>query len=224
MVYPISKRTLGLYFRLYVKKVNGIENLPKEGPFIIASNHESHFDSFLLTTFVVSRLNRKVYFLTRFGPRDGNIGLFSKVTLFVTKPLFVNWLGCIPALKKGGTVDACISVLKKRKIIGIFPEGKRNPTKTLLSAKTGVATMALLAKVPVVPVGIINSYKVLPIGAMVPRFKRAVINVGKPICFNQYYDQADDNKVLEKVTDEIMVNISKLCRKKYIKQKIIIHK
>ena len=215
MVYPITKRTLGLYFKLYVKKISGIENLPKKGPFIIASNQESNIDPFLLIPFILSKLNRKIYFLAKFWSRERNVGLLSKVTLFTTKPLLINWLGCIPALKKGGTVDVCVSLLKKGKIIGIFPEGRRNPEKILLMAKTGVARIALLAKVPVIPVGIINSYKILPIGAIVPRFKRAIIKIGKPMYFDKYYSKKDNRKTLEKVTDKIMGEISKLCKKKY---------
>jgi len=219
MVYPISKKTLWLYFRLYVKKVDGIENLPTNEPFILACNQESHIDNFLYAPFVMSKLNKKVYFLTRFWYPKKKIGIISRVTLFTTKPLAVHWLGCIPALKKGGTVDACVSLLKKGNIIGIFPEGKRNHSKTLLEAKTGVARMALLAKVPVVPVGIINSYKILPIGAIVPRFHRAIINIGSPMYFDKYYDRVDNREVLKKVTDEIMIEIGKLCGKKYPKDK-----
>lgn len=218
MVHPISKRTLWLYFRLYVKEVNSIENLPTNGPFIIASNQESNIDPFLLGPFVVSKLNKMVYFLARYWSSERNRGILSRVTLFTTKPLLMRWLGSIPVLKKGGTVEACTHLLKKGKIIGIFPEGKRNHKKTLLTAKTGVARMALLAKVPVVPVGIINSYKVLPIGAIVPRFKRAIINIGKPMHFDKHYGKENDQKVLEKVTDEIMVEIGKLCGKKYPKR------
>lgn len=218
MVYPIIKRTFNLYFRLYVKKINGVDNLPTKCPFIIAANQESNFDPLLLVPFVISKLNRKVYFLARFYSRERDVGILSKVTLFTTKPLLIYWLGCIPALKKGGTVDVCVSLLKKGKIIGIFPEGRRNPEKLLLIAKTGVALIALLAKVPVVPVGIINSYKVLPIGAIVPRFKRAIIKIGKPMYFDKYYGKSDNRKVLEKVTDEIMIKIGKLCGKKYPKR------
>lgn len=71
--------------------------------------------------------------------------------------------------------------------------------------------MALLAKVPVVPVGIVNSSKVLPIGAVIPRFKRVVINIGKPMYFDEYYGKADDRHALEEVTNKIMAEIGKLC-------------
>ncbi|MBW2984698.1 1-acyl-sn-glycerol-3-phosphate acyltransferase [Candidatus Woesearchaeota archaeon] len=214
MVYPILKRTLGVYFGLYLRKANGIENLPKNGPFIIAANHESHFDSFLLGTLVAFNLNKQLFFLTRFKPRRSDKGLFSKVTLFMVRPLFINLFGCVPVLKKGGAVDACKSALRKRKIIGIYPEGKRNQSKTLLAPRTGVAAMALLSKAPVIPAGIVGSYKIFPIGAFLPRFKRAVINVGKPMRFDRYYNKTPNRKTLEKVTHQIMVEIGKLCGKR----------
>ena len=216
MVYPLFKRTLGLYLSLYLKEVKGIEKIPKEGPFIIAANHESHIDPFLLGVIVVLNLNKKLYFLTRFGSREGNTGLFSKVTLFFVRPILVNWFGCIPVLKKGGSVEASVSLLKKGGIIGIYPEGRRNPSNTLLEPKTGVAAIALLSKAPVVPIGIIRSHRILPIGAIFPRFTRATIKIGKPITFDNYYGKEKDRNILKKVTNTVMLEIAKLCGKKYV--------
>lgn len=213
MVYPITKRTIGFYFRLYIKKVNGLENLPEDIPFILASNQESNIDPFLLFP-ILSKINKKIYFITRFT-LSKKYDFLTKFTLFITRPLLVYWLGCLPVLKKGGTIEASISLLKKGKIIGIFPEGKRNKKSTLLNAKTGIARMALSAKVPVIPAGIINSYKILPIGSLVPRFRRAVINIGKPMFFQEYYGLENDKKILRKVTGKIMIEIGKLCGKKY---------
>ena len=224
MVYPILKRTLGIYFGLYLRKINNVGNLPKKGPFIIASNHESHLDSCLLSVLVVFNLDKKLYFLTKFAPMEGDTGLSSKVTLFIVRPLFINLFGCVPVLKKGGAVDACKSALRKGKIIGIYPEGKRNQSKTLLEPRTGVAAMALLSKVPVVPVGIVGSYKIFPIGAILPRFKRAVINVGKPMHFDKYYNKTVNRKTVEKVTHQIMVEVGKLCGKRCPKRSLYFSK
>lgn len=90
MAYHITQRTFGLYSKLYVKEVNGIESLPLNCPSIIASNQESHADPFLLVPFIASKLSKQVYFLARFGSADGNTGFLSKFTLFITRPLFVN--------------------------------------------------------------------------------------------------------------------------------------
>ena len=219
MIYEVFHKIVTFYFRLYLKDVKGEENLPRKGPFIVASNHESHIDSFLLGTVLVSKRNKQLLFLTRFKPRKKNKGFFSKFTLFIARPLFINLFGCVPVIKKGGAVDACKKVLRKNKLIGIYPEGKRNPKKTLLEPRTGVAAMALLSKVPVVPIGILGSYKIYPIGAFLPRFRRALIKVGKPMSFEKYYGKAANRKTLEKVTDQIMVQIAKLCKKRYVRKK-----
>ena len=85
MVYPITKRTIGIYFRLYVKSITGLGNLPRDRPFIIAANQSSNADAFLLLPYVVSSLDKKVYSLTRFGSEDHVDGVFSRLTLFMTK-------------------------------------------------------------------------------------------------------------------------------------------
>ena len=216
MVYSISKRALGFYCQLYVKKVEGLENLPMDKPFIMACNQESHIDAFLTTPIVLDKINKKIYHITRFGWGENKVGFLSKLSLFITKPILTRWTGCMPTLKKGGMTDSCIKLLRRGAIIGIFPEGKRNPSKTLLKAKTGAARIALAAKVPVIPIGIKHSHKILPIGAIVPRFKRAVINIGKPLYFDKNYNKAGNRKILEKVTREIMKNIASLCGKRYL--------
>lgn len=198
----IIKKTLGIYFSLFIKRIEGTGNLPKNKPFILASNQESNMDGACLTRVILRYLNKPIYFIVRFR------GLKKKsITLFLIKSLLVHWIGCIPITKKNGTVNKCVSLLNKGKIIGIFPEGRRNNSNRLLEAKTGVAEISLLSKAPVIPIGIIHSAKVLPIGAILPKFKRINIKIGNPI-----YPNNKLNK--EELTKKIMVKISELCEKR----------
>jgi 1-acyl-sn-glycerol-3-phosphate acyltransferase len=75
--------------------------------------------------------------------------------------------------------------------------------------------VALKARVPIVPVGIIGSYDILPKGAKFPRFKRARLVIGKPIYLNKFYGKKADYKTLEKITEMVMKEIAKLICQKY---------
>ena len=128
------------------------------------------------------------------------------------------WAGAIPLernAKGTGTLKVAIKALNKGKIIGIHPEGTRSLTGKLQKGKTGVARLALGAKVPIVPVGLIGTFEILPKGKYIPKLKKAKINIGKPIYLNKYYDRKITKKLLRKITDDIMGDIAKLSNEKY---------
>ncbi|MFC1704864.1 lysophospholipid acyltransferase family protein, partial [Nanoarchaeota archaeon] len=108
-----------------------------------------------------------------------------------------------------------INYLKSGEPIGIFPEGHRSYSDKMREGKTGAARLALTARVPVIPIGIEGSKKVLPLGAFWPRLKRFTINVGKPIYFDKYYGKENDKKTLRLVTNKIMKQVSKLAKDRY---------
>ena len=136
-------------------------------------------------------------------------------------PLKAAWhtyAGAIPLDREKGGKEAlgwAIKALKHGKIIAIHPEGTRSLTGKLLRARTGVARLALEARVPVLPVGFIGTFKILPKGKYVPKAKRAIMNIGKPMYFTEYYNKKINKKMLREVTTKIMKEIAKLCRQKY---------
>jgi len=99
--------------------------------------------------------------------------------------------------------------------MGVYPEGTRTLTGKLQRAKTGVARLALAAKVPVLPIGLTNTFKILPKGKWIPRFGRADVNIGKLMYFDEYYGKENNKKTLRLVTTKIMKEIAKLCGQKY---------
>ena len=105
--------------------------------------------------------------------------------------------------------------LKKNEITMIFPEGTRSYDGKLKKAYTGVAKITLKSKAPVLPVGIIDSYKVLPRGKILPRFKRCEVKIGKLMNFEKYYKKKINEKILENITRDIMKQIAKLINQKY---------
>ncbi|MBI2208343.1 hypothetical protein HYU50_02505 [Candidatus Woesearchaeota archaeon] len=90
-----------------------------------------------------------------------------------------------------------------------------NLTGKLQKGKTGVARLALWARVPVIPVGIKGTFEILPKGAKIPKLKRASFSFGKPMYFDKYYNKPMTKKLLRSVTDSIMREIANLSGQKY---------
>lgn len=206
MVYGISKNTIGTIAFLYVKKIKGIENIPKKGPYIIAANHSSYLDHLILQTFWAKKFNKVIHFLAK---KEHFQGL---------QKLWHIYFRAIPLDRQSGGEDAlkkAIIYLKKGKIIGIYPEGTRTLTGKLQKAKTGVARLALTAKVPVLPVGIIGTFEILPKGKILPRCKKAIVNIGKPIYLKKHYGKESNKKILRLATDKIVKEIARLSNQEY---------
>jgi len=102
-------------------------------------------------------------------------------------------------------------------LLGIYPEGTRSSDGRLYRGKTGVARIALEARVPVIPVAMINTEMVQPIGRSRPNFGVEVgIRIGAPLDFSRYYGMEDDRFVLRSLTDEIMYRIMDLSGQEYV--------
>lgn len=213
MVYPIAKLTLAQFILLWIKKINGTNNIPKDGKFIVAPNHASFFDDMIMPSIIAISMDKKLHNYV-------NSNYFKNY--FLRK--FLYWSGSIPVdvkktknSKKVNTkaFNLALSYLKKKEPVGIFPEGHRSLDGKLQKAKIGVAKLALTAKTPVLPVGIINSYKILSKGNRFPKFRRIVIvNIGKPMCFDKYYGEIN-KKNLRLVTNIIMKEIARLSNQEY---------
>ncbi len=207
MVYLIPKFTIIPIINLWVKKVSGGENLPKEGAAIFAANHASYADHLIIGAYVAKKVNRQVHFLAKKEHFDNFF-----------KKSWHEYVGSIQLdrEKKGKeALKLALKALKKGKIIGIHPEGTRSMTGKLLQGKTGVARLALKAKVPVVPIGLIGTFEMLPKGKYIPKLKRATMNIGKPMYLEKYYNKKINKRMLREVTTIIMKEIAKLSNQEY---------
>ncbi len=207
MVYPIGKRVVFPIVKFWIKEIKGIENIPRKNTFILAANHTSYMDHFCLGYVIVPYLNKKLHFLAK---KEHFENIFQKI--------WHTYAGAIPIDRQAGGKEAlilAIKALKEGKIIGIYPEGTRSLTGKLQKAKTGVARLALATKVPVVPVGLIGTFEILPKGKHIPKLKKAFINIGKPIYFPEYYGRKIIKRILEEATIKIMKEIAKLSNQKY---------
>ena len=191
--------------------VEGLENIPAKGPAILASNHLSFSDSFILPLVVP----RSIVFLAKsdYFTGRGFKGWFSR--------FFFTGVGQVPVDRSGGRAsEAAISTatrtLGEDSLLGIYPEGTRSPNGIMYRGKTGVARMALEAQVPVIPVAMINTYEIQPPGQLLPRLYRVGVRIGAPLDFSRYEGLEDDRFVLRSVTDEIMYALMELSGQEYV--------
>jgi 1-acyl-sn-glycerol-3-phosphate acyltransferase len=199
---------LKLLFRPWVR---GMENIPSSGAAILASNHLSFSDSIFLPL----QVRRPVVFLAKSEYFTGK-GI---------KGALVRWFfkstGQLPIDRSGGkaseaSLNTGLGVLAQGLLLGIYPEGTRSPDGRLYRGRTGIARMVLEAKVPVIPVAMIDTEKVQPIGKRLPRIRRVGIVVGEALDFSRFDGMEGDRVVLRAVTDEIMYELKKLSGQEYV--------
>ena len=206
MAYTIEKFTIIPIIKLWVKKASGLENLPNHGPVILVANHLSYADHLIIGAYVATKANRHFHFLAK------------KEYFYGYLKHWHNYVGAIPIdRQKGGksAIKLALKAIRYGKLIIIYPEGTRSLTGKIQRAKTGVARLALMSKAPVVPIGLIGTFEILPKGKYIPRLKKAEMHIGKPMNFKNYYNRKLSKKLLREVTTKIMKEIAKLSNQKY---------
>lgn len=197
-----------LLFRPWVE---GRENIPSSGPAILVGNHVSAGDTYLLPAMI----SRRVTFPAKAEAFEGR-GFGGRVLKW-----FLEGVGQLPMDRSGGRASATSmtgvrDVLRHGQLLGIFPEGTRSPDGRLYKGKTGVARLVLQARVPVVPVGMVDTQFVrLPLLG-IPVMRRPGLRIGKPLDFNRYAAAGNDRNVLRYVTDEIMTAVQELSGQTYV--------
>lgn len=209
MAYPILRRTIFAFLRTFFGEIDGLENLPKIGPYIIASNHVGLIDYFFIASAIIPHTKRKIHFLSKREKWRDYLGDF----------IVKKWWGCIvidPNNKEQSIIEA-IDNLKKGEIVGIFPEGEANKGKELFQGKIGVAKLAIRSGALVVPVGFLGPLGsksfITTIKNIIHSYKKVSIKIGKPMTFQR---QEINEQSLDEVTREIMKNIASLCGKTYL--------
>lgn len=213
MLYRFFRLVLiGPWIRVLFRPwVEGLENIPAQGPAILASNHLSFSDSFFLPLVVprpITFLAKAEYFTGR-----GIKGRFSA--------WFFRGVGQEPVDRSGGraaeaAIRTGVRILDEGKLFGIYPEGTRSPNGTMYRGRTGVARVALESMAPVLPVAMINTFEIQPPNQVRPRLLRAGVRIGKPLDFSRYEGMDGDRFVLRSVTDEIMYELVTLSGQEYV--------
>lgn len=212
LLYKALKTFAGPFIKMaYKPVVEGLENVPKKGGAILASNHLAVVDSMFLPL----ALKRDIVFI---GKSDYFTGKGFKGKL-VAK--FMKSVGTIPVDRSGGKAHSALAAGLKRlqqgELFGIYPEGTRSPDGKLYKGKVGVARLALIAKVPVIPVAMVGTDIAQPIGKTIPKRKVPIaVKFGESLEFSQYYGQEDNKEVLRKITNTIIEELQKLSGQEYV--------
>jgi len=204
VVQHVTKAMLVALTRvIYRPTVEGREYVPRTGPVIFAANHLSAVDSFLIPI-VAPRL---VAFIAKaeYYEQPGLDGFLMRKALAA--------LGTVPVPRgeyraAQAALDSALEVLRQGKAFGIHPEGSRSRDGRLYRGRVGVAWLALASGAPVVPVGLIGTEKMMPVGGWLPRPVPVTVRFGKPMSFDPPTGAV--GKARRDITDEVMAAIRDL--------------
>ncbi len=199
-----------LFIRLFIQKIEGLENIPRQKPYILASNHVNSLDAFFLVAAIMPKRRQMIHFISKIAP-------WGK---FWRDVVAQHWAEVIPFDEQNK--EQCLRIamdwLKAGDVVAIFPEGKPNKLATLEKAKTGAARLALWSRFPVVPVGFYNkpgwTRREIIKNALLRRAP-ITVKIGKPLTFDDVYDRGVSKLTLEDVSRRVMTAIGALCNKPY---------
>ncbi len=203
-------RTVAFGARIFARAMSririegAIDEIPRDGPVIIASNHASNFDPVVLGAWLTPTLGRRIHWL-------GKKELFDWPV--------VGWMartgGVHPVDRDAADVEAfrlARRILDEGNILFVFPEGTRSADGTLQAARDGVAVLALRTGAPIVPIGIGGSNGVWPRGQKLPHpGGRVTVRVGRPFRLADELPPGTDRRTAKGLaTDLIMRRIAEL--------------
>jgi 1-acyl-sn-glycerol-3-phosphate acyltransferase len=208
----MSRLVAGPFLRLLWRpQVTGTEHIPASGGAILASNHLSIVDSIFLPLMV----DRPVTFAAKSEYFTGT-GLIDRATaayMRATKQLSVDRT---EARAGRDMLEAALGLLCQGALFGIYPEGTRSPDGRLYRGRVGVGWLALRSGLPVIPVAMSGTDRMLPPGHKVPRFTSIRISIGEPLTFDAYRGQPCGAQQRRAVTDEVMEAIQALSGQEYV--------
>jgi len=188
MFYRFARAIVRFIISILFKiKVEGFENIPKEGACILCPNHKSYWDPPL-----IGCINKRpIYFMAKYE-------LFG----FPVLGFLIKNLNAFPVKRGTSDINAikmALKVLKEGKALCIFPEGTRNRGTGLLKGEPGAALIAIKSKSPIIPIYIDGNYNL---------FSKITVRIGKPF----YLECAEklSNKQLEEQSNIIMNKIAEL--------------
>lgn len=189
-LYTLARLLVGLILRVFGVRARGMENFPKDTNFIVIGNHISAWDPLAVALFY----------------KDSEIHYMSKEELFHI-PVLRGILRKLHAISvnRGETdmaaMRASMQVLRDGHVLGIFPQGTRQPDSQVRGIETGVAVIAMKSTVPLVPVMLTGKYR---------PFGRVRVVVGEPIDISDLRAQRPDAQTLEAVKARIVTAMEAL--------------
>ena len=192
-------------------KVTGAEHVPASGGAILAANHQSVVDSVFLPLMMDRPVtfSAKSEYFTASGPAARLWAWYLKAT----NQLQMDRDGPRAAQV---TLEAALALLRDGNLFGIYPEGTRSPDGRLYRGRPGVGWLALKSGLPVIPVGIHGTRRVLPPGHVVPRPGRIELRIGAPLEFAASVTSAPPGKARQLIAEQVMAAIKELSGQEYV--------
>ncbi len=182
----------------------GKENIPKKNGAVIAVDHSDQSDPI----FISMTTGRRLYYLANY-----DILYPKKDKPFYHRFAFLaRWTKQVPVIKNQRrsqeAIDKAVDLVRRGKLFVIFPEGTIDGGEIIIKPRRGVARIALKARAPIIPMGIINTAGILPKGkTFFQKYPKVKINIGKPL----YYGKHNNRKITKLVADDVMRHIKNLC-------------
>ena len=179
-------------------KTSGWENIPANGPVIIAPNHVSNADP----PAVACGGRRPMRFMAKEELFGGFFGVICRS------------LGAFPVKRGEGDTESIrfsIEILEAGEALVVFPEGVRGDAVTMNPISRGVAMLAKRTGVPVVPTGIVGTHRKMPRGSALPKFAPVSIVYGKPFTYAEVATGANERENRELFCRELERRIIELC-------------
>ncbi len=206
MFYPVVNAVLPPLFKvIWRPHVEGLEHIPPEGPVILASNHRSFADSVVIPVVVP----RKVVFMAKQDYFTGT-GIKGRAIR-----AWFEMLDMVPVDRDDNrsavaALDVALEVLQRGEAFGVYPEGTRSRDGRLYRGRTGVAQLAMVSGAPIVPVGVVGTERLQPVGTTVPRLVKVSVRFGAPIEVAGRYDGVPPGRARREITDRVMAEIQRL--------------
>ena len=199
LLYRCTQTIFFLYFKIFHRfRVSGLEHVPSDGAFLLASNHVSFFDPPALGC----RVPRDLHYFARKSLFKGLLGKL--ITAFNSIPVD-RGSADVSSFKKA------LKVLDKGSPLLVFPEGTRSLDGSLQAAKAGVGLIAIKASVPVLPARVIGGFEILGKGCKWPKIGSRLTIVYGPLLQIETLDPGPKTaKRSQIVADAIMEAIGKL--------------
>ena len=212
MQYRASRVVAGPFLHvLWRPEVTGLENIPETGGALLASNHLSILDSIFLPLVV----SRPVTFAAKSEYFTGTrlVDRMTAMYMRATNQLSVDRAGARAAQ---AMLEAALERVNGGALFGLYPEGTRSPDGRLYRGRTGIGWLALHSGVPVIPVAMIGTDRVLPPGHRVPKLYRIQVKIGSPLTFDALRAEGTGGRQRRAVTDTVMEAIGKLSGQEYV--------
>jgi len=194
------------YFRIYHRlKIEGVENIPLQGPLFVLINHISFLEPFALGLGLMKQ------------PLLPSVDIFTvaKKELYHFKPIgkFLDSLGFFPIDREKMDMTAMrtmLNVLKQNKMIAMAPEGSRSPTGQLQAFQPVVAKIAISRHIPILPAAAFGVEKAMPVGTKIPKPYPITLRFGPPFELSEFYNVELTDELADKASWVMRAHIAEL--------------